>query len=513
MKNTHLLKKYDAILKTKCMVFFLCFPFVIFAQFHTNTISEKHFKNTLALHKELVSIPNLPQNKTLMLQNIEWVANQYQQVDFSTSLLKSSTLPILIAEKIYNPTYKTVLFYFHIDGQPVNPDSWNQGDPFTPVLKEKDANGNWQPINWNLLKGKINDDWRIFARAAADDKAPIVMLLSALQILKANNSKPNFNIKVIFDPEEEYGSKALLSTLETHKKRYAADYFIVMDGPAHTSNKPTLTFGCRGIATCSITTFGSKLPQHSGHFGNYVPNPVFSLSKLLSSMKDENGKVLIDGYYKGITIDIETQKLLKSVPFNANNFNTELGIHAAEKVGNNYQESLQYPSLNVRQIGTSWTGEKLKTVIPEYATAFIDVRLVAETNGKKQLQKIKEHITQQGYYVIDRNPTDDERKNHSKIVKFTQDRTINAFRTSPNLAFGKKIRAKFTQDFGEKPVVIRTMGGTVPIVPLINKLNIPTIIVPMVNMDNNQHSPNENIRIGNIKQGIQICLSILGMEI
>jgi acetylornithine deacetylase/succinyl-diaminopimelate desuccinylase-like protein len=493
--------------------FFLLFiPFLMHGQTKNEATINDGFKEILLLHKEFVSIPNLPENKELMLKNIQWVAQKYDALDFKTTLLETATLPILMAEKEYDPSYKTVLFYFHIDGQPINPDAWDQDHPFDPVLKEKNKEGEWQKIDWNQLDNDINDEWRIFARAAADDKAPIVMLLSALKILKEKNNAPKFNIKVIFDPEEEYGSTALLSTLDSYKEQYASDYFIVMDGPAHTSNKPTVTFGCRGIATCAITTYGSKLPQHSGHYGNYVPNPVFSLAKLLTSMKDERGKVLIQDYYKGIEIDPAVFKLLGSVPYDANQLNQKLGIHSSEEVGRNYQESLQYPSLNVRQIGTSWKGKGLKTVIPEYATANIDVRLVPETEGMAQLQKIKKHIEQQGYYVIDRDPTDAERQKYPKIVKFTGSHSVNAFRTSPDSDFGKKVRSQLTNYFGDEPVVIRLMGGTVPIVPLINTLNVPTVIIPMVNMDNNQHSPNENIRIGNMRQGINICLSILNMQ-
>ena len=115
--------------------------------------------------------------------------------------------------------------------------------------------------------------------------------------------------------------------------------------------------------------------------------------------------------------------------------------------------------------------------------------------------------------MIDRDPNDEERLSHKKIAKFIATPSVNAFRTDPDSDFGNKIRSQLSEDFGHEPIVIRTMGGTVPIVPLIDKLNLPTIIVPMVNMDNNQHSPNENIRIGNIKQGIKICLSILNLDL
>jgi acetylornithine deacetylase/succinyl-diaminopimelate desuccinylase-like protein len=491
------------------IIFRIINPTSVFANAMSESLINENFKSTLLLHKEFVGIPNLPENPEAMLKNIHWAEAQYDALEFKTSLLETSTLPILLAEKEYDPSYKTVLFYFHIDGQPVNPDAWDQDDPFDPVLKEKDENGEWKIIDWSKLNGKIDDEWRIFARAAADDKAPIVMFLTALKILKANNNMPAFNIKVIFDPEEEYSSKALLSTLDKYKDRYTADYFMVLDGPAHSSNKPTVTFGCRGIAVANITTFGAKLPQHSGHYGNYSPNPVFSLADLLSSMKDEDGRVLIKDYNKGITLSDDVTKFLNAVPFDAAQVNQDLGIHSAERVGKNYQESLQYPSLNVRQISTSWKGKGLKTVIPEYATANLDIRLVPEIDGAAQLQKIKEHIVEQGFYVIDRDPTDDERHTYRKIVKFTTSNTINAFRTNPDSDFGKKVIASIAEGVGYEPIAIRMMGGTVPIVPLINKLNIPTVIVPMVNMDNNQHSPNENIRVGNIRQGISISLSIL----
>lgn len=491
----------------------LLIPVMVLSQTDYDTLINEQLPSTLAQHKTFISIPNLPANPALMLENINWVKARYDALDFNTSVLPSETLPILLAEKEYDPSFKTVLFYFHIDGQPVNPAAWDQEDPFIPVLKAKDDRGNWQPIDWKRLDTEIDDDWRIFGRAAADDKAPIMMFLTALQLLQDQNKTPSFNIKVIFDPEEEYSSTALLATLDTYKERYASDYFIVMDGPAHDSNNPTLTFGCRGIASCSITTYGAKLPQHSGHYGNYAPNPVFKLATLLASMKDEGGRVLIDNYYEGITIDPVAASLLESVPFDQATFNKKLGIHAAEKVGNTYQEALQYPSLNVRQLGTSWKGKGLKTVVPEYATADIDVRLVPETDGQAQLDKIKAHIVQQGYYVIDRSPTDAERLEHENIATFIGTPAVNAFRTNPEATFGKNLRASLSKTFGEAPISIRLMGGTVPIVPLINALDVPTIIVPMVNMDNNQHNPNENIRIGNIRQGIKICLSIFETQL
>lgn len=487
--------------------------FCTFSQTNWDALIQDNLKDIVKQHKAFVSIPNLPENKKLMLKNINWVADNYKTLDFKFNLLESSSLPLLLLEKEYNPDYKTVLFYFHIDGQPVDPKKWDQEDPFIPALKYRDELGNWETLNWNAIDKNIDDEWRIFARAAADDKAPITMLFNALKFMKAEGAEPKFNIKIVFDPEEEYGSNAFLSTINKYKEDYAADAMIIMDGPAHESNKPTLTFGCRGIASCTITTYGAKLPQHSGHYGNYVPNPVFSLSSILSSMKDENGKVLIKDFYSGIIISPEEQQILSAVPDNKEALNKRLGIVQSEHVGDNYQEALQYPSLNVRQIETSWKGDKPKTVIPKIAMANIDVRLVVETDGKAQLDKVKAHIKNLGYLVLDRDPTDEERLKHKKIVKFTRSNGVNAFRTDLNSNLGTTLRKSMTEVFGEVPISIRTMGGTVPIISAVKTLDIPAIIVPMVNMDNNQHSPNENIRIGNIREGIKMCIAILQTSI
>ncbi|GAB5554036.1 MAG: dipeptidase [Saprospiraceae bacterium] len=474
---------------------------------------ESILPDVLKTHRQFVSMPNVASDTENMQKNIDWVSQEFFSRLFTVKLLESETLPVILAERIVDPKAKTILFYLHLDGQPVDASRWDQEDPFTPVLKAQNKTGQWEIIDWDKLDGPIDSEWRVFGRAAADDKAPIMMMLTALDLLGEKGLAPKYNVKIILDCQEEAGSEAFLSTLEKYKKDYAADYMLIMDGPAHPSNQPTLTFGCRGIATCSITTYGATLPQHSGHYGNYAPNPVFVMSNLLSSMKDEQGRVLIKDYYKGIKIDKKTAAVFAAMPDDEASIQKGLGIHTPDQVGKTYQEALQYPSLNVRHIETSWKGPGLKTVIPEYVIAHIDVRLVAETDGIQQLAKIKKHIEKQGFKVLDRAPTDVERLQYPKIATFKGDRSINAFRTNMNGGIGQKLATTLNTAFGQPPVKIRTMGGTVPIIEAINTLDIPAIIVPMVNMDNNQHNPNENIRIGNIRDGIRMCIEILQMDL
>ncbi len=495
------------------ILFFFLFLFALDAQVNWDKSIEKILPTILEEHKNFVSLPNVAVNSEDIYKNLNFATKAFESRKFSVRLLESSSLPVFFAERTVENAAKSILFYLHIDGQAVNPTKWDQEDPFIPVLKTQNKNGEWNIIAWENIYKKIDPEWRIFGRSAADDKGPIMMMLAAIDLLDEEKFQFKYNIKIILDTQEEAGSEGFLSTIEKYKDNYAADYMIIMDGPAHNTNEPTLTFGCRGNATCSITVYGAKLPQHSGHYGNYAPNPVFTMSHLLAGMKNEDGRVIIKDYYSDVNITPDVQKLLSQVPDDEKEIKNGLGINKADNVGRNYQESLQYPSLNVRQIETSWKGPGLKTVIPEIVTAYIDVRLVAETDGAKQLEKIKNHIISQGYLLLDREPTDAERLSYAKIVKFEGDPGVNAFRTEMDAEIGQKLIGSLEKVFGKKPISIRTMGGTVPIIPAVNTLKIPAIIVPMVNMDNNQHNPNENLRIGNMIQGIKMCMVILSMNL
>lgn len=505
MVNFFTMNRFNALLI--CLLFYVS----VIAQDTAST--NKGLLSTIEELKDFISLPNDALNPDDMDKNLVWLTDKFNKRGFGTRLISTSGIPLFFAElKTKKKEAPTLLIYMHFDGQSIDRSKWNQADPYQVVLKEKNGD-QWDDLNWNRLDDTINPDWRLFGRSTSDDKGPIVMLLNAIDMLKADKKKIPFHIKVVLDGEEEKSSKPLPQAVKDNRDLLKADFLMINDGPVHPSNQPTLVYGCRGITSLSVTTFGPISPQHSGHFGNYAPNPGFRLFHLLGSMKDENGKVLIEGYYDGIELDQMTQEVLRSVPDDIASLHKRLAINSPETVGSFYQESLQYPSLNIRGIQSGWVGEKARTIVPESATAEIDLRLVVETDGTRLKTLVKEHIQNKGYFIVDRLPTLEERMTYPLIAMVKEGSVTDAFRTDLNNPYGQWMEKVLQTTFNEDVVKIRTMGGTVPIASFINELNIPAIILPVVNPDNNQHSPNENLRLGQINYGLQVFYNLLSSKI
>ena len=465
---------------------------------------------------EFLSYPNDSSFSEDIYNLIEWTKNKFKSLDFLMTELETSSIPLLLAEKKIHDDLKTILIYLHLDGQPVDITRWNQEDAFKPVFK-KNENGIFIEDDWNKIANynysELDDkDIRIFARSSSDAKGPVMMLIQALKFMKLKNIDQEFNIKLIMDFEEEIGSPSLPSAVEVHKEKLESDALLIFDGPQHATGLPTLNFGNRGISSITLKTYGPIVPQHSGHFGNYAPNPVFRMSNILSSMKDENGIVKIKGYYDGINITDEVKEYLDAVPDNEDEMKDKMEFKTPESVGNSYQEAIQYPSLNVRGIRSGWVGSEVRTIVPSECIAEIDVRLVIETDGYRLHDLIKKHIESLGYIVTDKEPSKEMRLKYDKIVKFNSKVSYPAFRTDINSELGIWLNEIMLKTFDVKPVLKRTSGGSVPISPFVNVLNIPAVGVPTVNKDNNQHSPNENIRLTNYIKGIETFIGILSSK-
>ncbi|HMP99517.1 MAG TPA: M20/M25/M40 family metallo-hydrolase [Cyclobacteriaceae bacterium] len=474
-----------------------------------NALAEKHAVNSFALFYELLSLPNDAHYPDDIEKNVAWCENAFSERGFITKRLETTTVPLLLAERKVRNAKKTVLIYLQLDGQPVDAANWHQESPWKPTLKEKDANGNWNTIAYERLYEGYNPDWRIFARAASDAKGPVAAFLASLDALAELKQSPNYNMKVIMDFEEELGSPQLPKAVEQYKDELAADWFIIYDGPRHISNQPTLSFGARGICEITLTVFGPRNPAHSGNYGNFTPNPAMRLAQLLASMKDDEGRVTIPGFYDGVELSEEEKKILKQVPDDEMEIKKFLGIAERDKIGDNFQESIQYPTLNIRGMNALFIGKEARTLIPDKAIAEIDIRLVPSSDADKLIALVRKHIADKGYYFVEAEPTEEERLTHPRIIAMRSHVSYGPFQTPFNSELGVWLNRAMTKAFGKEPIQIRMMGGSIPISPFVTTLGIPAVSVPTVNPDNNQHAENENIRVGNYVDAVKTFLAIL----
>ncbi|GMN05675.1 M20/M25/M40 family metallo-hydrolase [Croceitalea sp. MTPC5] len=488
----------------------------LFLTFHLalsqdSTLLKSQVAKSITELRDFVAIPNDALNGDAIADNLIWLKKNFNARGFNTTELETENHPLFFAALPMEDTKPTILFYMHFDGQSVDSSKWNQENPYQTVLK-KPVDGGYETMDFEALNDDIDYNWRLFGRSTSDDKGPIIMFLNAIDLLQKEEIKLPFNVKVILDGEEEKSSKPLPKAVKQYRELLEADFLLIADGPIHSSEKPTVVYGCRGITTLSITTHGPAKPQHSGHYGNYAPNPGFQLAQLLATMKDKEGRVLIKGYYDGISLGEPVQNILRSVPDDAVSIAEKLQFKTAEKVGAFYQESLQYPSLNIRGLGSGWIGKKARTIVPESATAELDLRLVPESDGTRLKKLVKDHIVKQGFTVLEDIPSKEERLRYDNIITLTEGSVTDAFRTNLDNEYGTFLVNTLQKAFNDDVVQIRIMGGTVPIAPFINELKIPAFVVPMVNPDNNQHSPNENLKIGQLAYGIKAFYQILKTE-
>jgi acetylornithine deacetylase/succinyl-diaminopimelate desuccinylase-like protein len=476
-------------------------------------LTENHADLAFQTYRELLSLPNDALVPEDMLRVTEWLETAFRTRGFETERLEMPGSDALLATREAPAANRTVLIYLQADGQPVDPGRWFQDSPWVPVLKERTADGEWNIIPWERLYEEPDEDWRMFARSASDSKGPIAQFLTALAILDEAGAAQDFTLKVIVDTEEEMGSPHLPEAIARYRDKLAADMLVILDGPPHVSGEPTLTFGARGIATITLTTYGPRVAQHSGHWGNYVPNPALRLSQILASMKDEVGRVTIPGFYDGIALDDETRRILAAVPDDVEALHERMGISEPDAVAGSPQEAIQYPSINVRGMSSGWVGAQSRTIIPPTATAEIDVRLVLESDPERLIGLIREHIEGLGYHITTGEPTDDERRAHPRIASFTYNVSYRAYRTDFTSEPGRWLSAAFVHLFGEEPVMVRTSGGSIPISLFVTTLGVPAVSVGTVNPDNNQHSPNENLRVGDFLRGIRIMTAVLSQPL
>ncbi len=462
---------------------------------------------------DFVSIPNVASDAEGMERNASFVRDLLLRRGFRTELLQTGGNPFVYAQLDVPGAQRTILLYGHYDGQPVDPRHWRQKSPFVPILRDGRMEDGAKEIGGLKALTKFKPEWRLYGRSAADSKSPIVALLAAVDALKAEGRSPTARIRVLIDGDQESNSPNLPDVIAAHREKLTADMLLLLDGLVHQSGRPTVLFGARGNLLMELTTYGPKVVAHSGHYGNWVPNPDLRLARLLASMKDDEGQVLVKGFYDGLeTLSPEEEAILAAVPDDEPMLMKFFGMAQAERPGRSLQHSLQLPTLNIRGMSSAYIGADARTIIPDTATAALDIRLVKETPARTMLEKVLVHIRAQGFYVTESDPTDATRAKEPRIVKVVVRSGSDAYRTSPTLPESRLVVSALERMFGEMPVQIRTSGATHPAAaPLITAFGFPVFSLAIANFDNNQHVENENLQLGYLFTGIESIAAVLSM--
>lgn len=479
---------------------------------------EAHEAEILASFAELLRIPNVASDREDIRRAAQYIADALEGAGVDAELLEVDDAPPIVYGTLSVPgATRTLGIYVHYDGQPADPSRWTHA-PWEPVLytAAMEAGGRERPFP--KAGEAVNPEWRVYARSAGDDKAPIAALLPVLRSFRQASVTPTSNLKFFFEGEEEAGSTHLRRYLETFRDRIDdIDVWLFFDGPAHASGRPQLTFGVRGVTGLEVTVYGAVRPLHSGHYGNWAPVPGNLLSHLLAGMKAETGKVLIPGFYDTVApVGEEERAALAALPDYDAALKKELGLTWTEGEPASLAERLMLPSLTIRGLSSGNTGRLARNVIPASATATLGIRLVKGNDPGHMLDLVEAYIERQGYHIVREDPDMATRLRYRKIARVVRDGGYPAARTSMNNPRVQEViaaaRRAATSAFGGDPLVLLpALGGSLPLYLFTDVMGKPAVNVPVANHDDNQHAPDENLRIANLWYAIDLYGALLTM--
>lgn len=497
-----------ARLSAVALTFFACAPASATDQSGAAALMQEYI--------ELLRIPNVATDLPNIQRNADLLVRLLNERGLQGRLLyggNKQAPPAVYGEWLVPGAKKTFVFYAHYDGQPVVPADWSSTLPFEPAAYTAriDQGG----MKTALPRGRRSEEkeWRIYARSASDDKLGVIAILGAIDAFKAARKIPKFNVKIFFEGEEEAGSPHLGDLLARNRGLLKSDGWVVVDGPAHPSGATMLQLGVRGDVNVELTVYGPTRPLHSGHYGNWVPNPAMVLSRLLASLKDEEGRVAVQGFYDDVEpLSPAEEEAIRRFPSADRQLRDELGLGWTEGRGQSLLRTLMEPSLNINGIRAGGVGTQARNVIPPSATANLDLRLVKGNDVDRQVGKLVRHIRAQGFYIVfGREPTLAERTSNPKVVKLTQGPGYNAERTPIDDPLAKSVLAALAHSLSP-PILVPSGGGSLPLYIFRETLGAPTVTVSLANHDNNQHGEDENVRVGSIWSAVDVVADLLKMQ-
>ncbi len=460
--------------------------------------------------KDFLSIRNTAAKAGDQQKNAEWIVGYIGQRGFTSQIVRAGGAPYVIAEKIIPGATKTVLFYVHFDGQPTISANW-ASPPFVPTLRSGPIEKNADPLPWPTKDTKINPEWRLFARSAGDDKAPIIGLMAALDAMQVAGVTPSINIKLILDGEEEKGSPTLKEILKQHGDKLRSDLILFCDAPMHQSGNRQLVYGMRGSMTLELTAYGPARPLHSGHYGNWAPNPSDTLMRALISLKNEDGSIAVEGFYDDVPPpNAAEQQAIEAMPQIDAQLKKELAIAKQEQPNKRIEELMLEPAIVIKGFQGGGVEKNSRNIIQPTAQASINFRLVKNQTPAGVRNKIEAHFKSKGYFIVRRQPSLADRRENEKVLKLDwRPGAYGAFKTPLDGAESLKLVNILNAIDGKPTMQTPTLGGSLPIVLFEEAMSVPIIVLPIANHDNNQHGRNENIRLQNLWDAIGIYAAVI----
>lgn len=468
--------------------------------------------NRARILRELVtflSLPNVASDSIGIKRNAAQLVQMLHDRRITTQLLRQPGAPPVVCGTYEVPgASRTVMFYAHYDGQPASREDW-QSDPWQPLLRDAPLESGGTELPMSMLNGAVDAEWRLYGRAASDDKGPIVALLRALDALHASGMQPSVNLKFFFEGEEEAGSPHLEQILSRYRDLLAADVWLFCDGPVHPSRQQQVVFGVRGVLSLELTAYGSNRALHSGHYGNWAPNPIVLLLEALSSMRAPDGAIQIEGFNDSVRpLTVVERKAIDEMPDIEPTLLKELGLASAEVPGSRLTDRTLLPAMNVRGIESGDVGERARNAIPTVARASVDFRLVPnQVPGAVQVQ-VERHLRNLSFTLLRDEPDAHARVSTARLLRVVWGGGYPGFRTPMELPVSRAVLAAVEEAAGPT-LRMPSLGGSLPLYLFDEIVHRPVLIVPMVNHDNNQHAADENLRLQNLWDGIAMYANIM----
>jgi acetylornithine deacetylase/succinyl-diaminopimelate desuccinylase-like protein len=472
---------------------------------------QQHEGAILTEFAELIAIPNLASDSANIRRNADFLLAMLEKRGFTNRkmLTLPGVPPAVYAELPAPGATRTLILYAHYDGQPVDPKQWTN-PPWSPVLRTAEVKAGGKLIPIPTGNGTVDPESRIYGRGSGDDKSSIMAILAAVDAMHASKIAATVNLKVFFEGEEEAGSAHLEQMLTTYKTQLSGDGWLFCDSPVHQSGQQQLIFGQRGTMGLELTVYGPTRALHSGHYGNWAPNPGAMIANLIASMRDDDGKIKIASYYDDVKpVTAAERAALAKLPKVDSMLKLSFGLGRSEANNAGLADRLMLPALNVRGIRVGGVRETGSNTIAQEAFASFDFRFVPGEDPARVRKLVEAHLVKQGYWITHDSVTVAMRIAHPKIVRVEWQGGYPAQRVPMDGPYGQAVLETLSRGVASAPLVVPTMGGSGPAYLFEQVLKTPIITLPIANYDDNQHAADENMRVKNLWDGIETFVAVI----